>query len=282
MRRSAGVTNSDNHLARVICDRGRDGMNPGQASWHQPPISHRWSLPAPSSHTQRTNPPLHVPLTPWGTPVPVVEVEARKQEKRDSSGSPSPKIQRKSFSEKIRSGERRRRRRRRSRSPRRSRSRSPTPERMRRQGMWHRPVFTEDGSLDFDSSDEERSLGGESQQPDQKQDQGELGAMKPTFGAAALSGLAKYMKAEDLEKFNHQAKGIDVEKKLTSSNKGMQMLKKMGWNEGKGLGKSEHGIVNPVKATLRRKGAGIGAVDDPSRPSPDDDNYTLYQKRMWG
>jgi len=97
------------------------------------------------------------------------------------------------------------------------------------------------------------------------------------------TGLSKWMPMDELKKFYEKAQGNyadEGDKALDSSNKGMKMLEKMGWKKGKGLGKDESGIVDPIKATLRRQGAGIGADGDPSAPKLGDDNYALYQKRM--
>lgn len=41
-----------------------------------------------------------------------------------------------------------------------------------------------------------------------------------------------------------------LEASIPSSNRGFQMLQKMGWSEGKGLGASEDGIVEPVRAGM--------------------------------
>lgn len=38
-----------------------------------------------------------------------------------------------------------------------------------------------------------------------------------------------------------------------------KMMRKMGWNEGGGIGKNLQGISAPIEATMRQKGAGIGA-----------------------
>ncbi|XP_043725094.1 G patch domain-containing protein 8 [Telopea speciosissima] len=48
-----------------------------------------------------------------------------------------------------------------------------------------------------------------------------------------------------------------LETQLTSSNIGFRLLQKMGW-KGKGLGKDEQGIVEPIKAGIRDPKLGIG------------------------
>ena len=41
-----------------------------------------------------------------------------------------------------------------------------------------------------------------------------------------------------------------------------KLLKKMGWKEGRGLGKNSTGITEPIKAkTIEHSGAGIGATN---------------------
>ncbi|KAJ3276855.1 hypothetical protein HDV01_002910 [Terramyces sp. JEL0728] len=47
---------------------------------------------------------------------------------------------------------------------------------------------------------------------------------------------------------------------IKQDNKGNQLLQKMGWKEGEGLGPSKEGILKPIKPTLVPKGAGIGSV----------------------
>jgi hypothetical protein len=37
-------------------------------------------------------------------------------------------------------------------------------------------------------------------------------------------------------------------------------MRKMGWNEGSGIGKNLQGISAPIEATMRQKGAGLGAA----------------------
>ncbi|KAJ3221090.1 hypothetical protein HK099_003784 [Clydaea vesicula] len=49
------------------------------------------------------------------------------------------------------------------------------------------------------------------------------------------------------------------DKTIGVSNIGNRMLVKMGWNQGKGLGKEGEGIVEPVKAVIFKKGQGIGS-----------------------
>ena len=66
--------------------------------------------------------------------------------------------------------------------------------------------------------------------------------------------------------------------KLDESNKGHRMLQKMGWTEGRGLGKEGAGIVEPVQAEPKQTRAGIGQWD-PHRISKDDDAYSQYKKR---
>ncbi|XP_021898953.1 G patch domain-containing protein 8 isoform X2 [Carica papaya] len=52
-----------------------------------------------------------------------------------------------------------------------------------------------------------------------------------------------------------------LDTKLTSSNVGFRLLQKMGW-KGKGLGKDEQGIVEPIKSGIRDPKLGIGKQEE--------------------
>lgn len=70
--------------------------------------------------------------------------------------------------------------------------------------------------------------------------------------------IGDYLPPDELKKFMEQhdkkkRKDGDEEpatdyqdKKLTEDNKGFQMLQKLGWKDGEGLGASGSGIVNPI------------------------------------
>ncbi|KAK1294459.1 putative WRKY transcription factor 42 [Acorus calamus] len=60
---------------------------------------------------------------------------------------------------------------------------------------------------------------------------------------------------ENLDKDNLEQASLDTQ--LTSSNIGYRLLQKMGW-KGKGLGKDEQGIVEPIKAGIRDAKLGVG------------------------
>lgn len=60
----------------------------------------------------------------------------------------------------------------------------------------------------------------------------------------------KVLKADpELAKFENHSKGI-----------GSKLLKLMGWKPGEGLGKGKEGIAKPLEASMRPKGAGLGAA----------------------
>ncbi|OQV11516.1 putative SURP and G-patch domain-containing protein 1 [Hypsibius exemplaris] len=67
--------------------------------------------------------------------------------------------------------------------------------------------------------------------------------------------------------------------KLTETNVGYQMLKKFGWSEGKGLGAGGSGISAPVSSVTPLERAGLG-TKKPDEPSAEDDEFSLYRKRM--
>lgn len=57
-----------------------------------------------------------------------------------------------------------------------------------------------------------------------------------------------------------------LDTKLTSSNVGYRLLQKMGW-KGKGLGKNEQGIIEPIRSGIRDAKLGVGKQEE-------DDYYT--------
>lgn len=59
--------------------------------------------------------------------------------------------------------------------------------------------------------------------------------------------LKKFMEQCDKKKKGDETPATDYQdKKLTEENKGFQMLQKLGWKDGEGLGASKSGIVNPI------------------------------------
>ncbi|XP_048198556.1 SURP and G-patch domain-containing protein 2 [Perognathus longimembris pacificus] len=79
--------------------------------------------------------------------------------------------------------------------------------------------------------------------------------------------IAKKKKPTDLD-FPQQ--------KLTGQNLGFQMLQKMGWKEGHGLGSSGTGIREPVSLGMRSEREGLGA-DGPERT---EDTFDVFRQRM--
>lgn len=93
--------------------------------------------------------------------------------------------------------------------------------------------------------------------------------------------LKKFMEKYDAKKNNRQPDLSDYkEYKLKEDNIGFQMLQKLGWKEGQGLGAGGAGIVDPVnKAPQRDANQGLGA-GMPSNPDDCDNEYEAYRKRM--
>ncbi|XP_069864407.1 SURP and G-patch domain-containing protein 1 isoform X1 [Dipodomys merriami] len=102
--------------------------------------------------------------------------------------------------------------------------------------------------------------------------------------------IGDFLPPDELEKFMETFKALKEgrepdyseykEFKLTVENIGYQMLMKMGWKEGEGLGSEGQGIKNPVnKGTTAVDGAGFG-IDRPAELSKEDDEYEAFRKRM--
>ncbi|XP_073788573.1 SURP and G-patch domain-containing protein 1 isoform X6 [Danio rerio] len=102
--------------------------------------------------------------------------------------------------------------------------------------------------------------------------------------------IGDFLPPDELEKFMETFKALKEgrdpdyseykEFKLTVENIGFQMLMKMGWKEGDGLGSDGQGIKAPVnRGSTAVDGAGFG-VDRPAELSKSDDEYDAFRKRM--
>nr|XP_015812641.2 SURP and G-patch domain-containing protein 1 [Nothobranchius furzeri] len=102
--------------------------------------------------------------------------------------------------------------------------------------------------------------------------------------------IGDFLPPEELDKFMETFKALKEgrdpdhseykEFKLTVENLGFQMLMKMGWKEGEGLGSEGQGIKDPVnKGNTAMNGAGLG-IDRPAELTRNDDEYDAFRKRM--
>ncbi|KAM4807926.1 SURP and G-patch domain-containing protein 1 [Rhinophrynus dorsalis] len=102
--------------------------------------------------------------------------------------------------------------------------------------------------------------------------------------------IGDFLPPDELDKFMETFKALKEgrepdyseykEFKLTVENIGYQMLMKMGWKEGEGLGSEGQGIKNPVnKGSTAVDGAGFG-IDRPAELSKNDDEFDAFRKRM--
>ncbi|XP_046679520.1 bromodomain-containing protein 4 isoform X1 [Homalodisca vitripennis] len=93
--------------------------------------------------------------------------------------------------------------------------------------------------------------------------------------------LARFMEKYEALKEGREPDLSDYKEfKLKEDNIGFQMLQKLGWTEGQGLGPDGSGIMDPVnKATMRPENQGLG-IERPEDVEADDDEYDAYRKRM--
>ncbi|XP_055514394.1 SURP and G-patch domain-containing protein 1 [Leucoraja erinacea] len=102
--------------------------------------------------------------------------------------------------------------------------------------------------------------------------------------------IGDFLPPDELDKFMETFKALKEGRepdysdykdfKITVENIGYQMLMKMGWKEGDGLGSDGQGIKAPVpRGNTTVDGAGFG-IDRPAELSKGDDEYEAFRKRM--
>jgi hypothetical protein len=64
---------------------------------------------------------------------------------------------------------------------------------------------------------------------------------------------------------------------LTDDNEGHKLLRRMGWQEGSGLGAEGGGIVEPIRETVKKDKTGIGSGTGGSAPATE---YSSYRQQL--
>ncbi|XP_034195933.2 uncharacterized protein LOC117611774 isoform X1 [Osmia lignaria lignaria] len=118
----------------------------------------------------------------------------------------------------------------------------------------------------------------------------QMWAEELTAQAEGKHHIGDFLPPDELKKFLEQYNAVKQGKepdlsdykeyKLKEDNIGFQMLQKLGWSEGQGLGSEGNGRIDPInKATNRFDSAGLGS-ERPDGVSRDDDEFDAYRKRM--
>ncbi|XP_043276816.1 bromodomain-containing protein 4-like isoform X2 [Venturia canescens] len=118
----------------------------------------------------------------------------------------------------------------------------------------------------------------------------QMWAEELTAQAEGKHHIGDFLPPDELKRFMEQYSALKQGKepdlsdykefKLKEDNIGFQMLQKLGWSEGQGLGTEGSGRVEPVnKATNRLDSSGLGS-ERPDGISRDDDEFDAYRKRM--
>lgn len=93
--------------------------------------------------------------------------------------------------------------------------------------------------------------------------------------------LEKFMETYNALKEGREPDLSDYKEfKLTCENIGYQMLQRLGWQEGEGLGSENQGIKNPVNKGIQSIDGGGFGVERPANLTKDDDEYEAFRKRM--
>ena len=113
------------------------------------------------------------------------------------------------------------------------------------------------------------------------------------YNGGSSHHISHYLPKEELSKFNDKIRDESRRErdrgrhiKLTHTNRGHAMLKRLGWHEGEGLGRHQQGHRIPVSSMINKKetNAGIGTNDTNGRrpwdPEDGDDVFDLYKKKM--
>ncbi|XP_014789252.1 SURP and G-patch domain-containing protein 1 isoform X2 [Octopus bimaculoides] len=93
--------------------------------------------------------------------------------------------------------------------------------------------------------------------------------------------LEKFMETYNALKEGREPDLSDYKEfKLTCENIGYQMLQRLGWQEGEGLGSESQGIKTPVNKGIQSVDGGGFGVERPANLTKDDDEYEAFRKRM--
>ena len=101
--------------------------------------------------------------------------------------------------------------------------------------------------------------------------------------------IGDFLPPDELERFMEKWRALKEDRepdmsdyrefKLKEDNMGFQMLKKMGWSEGQGLGSDGGGITAPVSQRRTLDTAGVGTSSQ-AEVVKEDTEFDAYRKRM--
>ncbi|NXW37115.1 SUGP1 protein, partial [Phaetusa simplex] len=154
------------------------------------------------------------------------------------------------------------------------------------QMMWEKAIQQHPPPYDSDEEVDSELGTWEHQPPPLEMDKTREWAEQLTQMGRGKHFIGDFLPPDELEKFIPPPKALKPdyseykEFKLTVENIGYQMLMKMGWKEGEGLGSDGPPPKNPVsKGTTPPPGAGFG-IDRPAELTKEDDEYEAFRKRM--